>query len=166
MSSDTPPPDWAVLTPRERDLLVAEHVMGYRRATDDTRDYAGTRHGGEVLVPPGETLASLREWLPRRGDIPFGYFVTEEYTRSPTAARAVEDAIARRQLYADYCGALAHLVGLDDRELEDYGRIALWPIIAATPEQRCRAALMAVGVLPMPWPNRQGPGPLLGYGRT
>lgn len=157
--------DWAALTPRERDLLVAEHVMGYRRVTDDTADAAGTRHANEILVPPGQSLQSLQEWLPRRGQIAFGYFVTERYTERHDAARAIEDAIARRRLYADYCGALAHLVGLDDRELEDYGSIALWPIVAATPEQRCHAALMAVGALPLPWPNRQGPGPLLGYGR-
>lgn len=129
--------DWAALTPRDRDLLVAEHVMGYHRVTDDTTDYAGTRHANEILVPPGQTLQSLQEWLPRRGRIAFGYFVTEQYTLSPTAARAVEDAIGRRGLGSQYAGALATIAGDVD----------LWTIIRATPEQRCRAALVAVGVL-------------------
>ncbi len=138
MAIDPPPIVWDALTPRERDLLVAEHVMGYRRVTDDTADYAGTRHGGEVLLPPGETFASMQEWLPRRGVIPFGYFVTERYTVSPREARAVEDEIARRGLGSQYAGALAGLLGDTD----------LWTVIRATPEQRCRAALITVGVLP------------------
>jgi hypothetical protein len=50
--------------------------------------------------------------------------------------RQVEDEIERRGLGSQYAGALAGVVTGD-----------LWAIIRATPEQRCRAALIAVGVL-------------------
>lgn len=141
--------DWAALTPRARDCLVAEHVMGYQRVIDDTADYAGTRHGNAILLPPGETLRSVQEWLPRRGAIPFAYFVAEQYTQSHTAARAVEQAVMRRMPPVDdtYCAALESLTKFSYRDYEDHGAIALWPVISATPEQRCRAALIAVGVL-------------------
>lgn len=76
---------------RELDVLVAEQVMGFVRVTDDTSDYNHVRHGNEVLLPPGATLHSLREWLPRKGQIPFGYFVTQRYSTDIAAAwRVVE----------------------------------------------------------------------------
>jgi hypothetical protein len=118
---------------RELDVLVAEQVMGFVRVTDDTSDYNHVRHGNEVLLPPGATLHSLREWLPRKGQIPFGYFVTQRYSTDIAAARLVEDEIERRGLSSEYTGALAVRIRGD-----------LWDLLRATPEQRCRAALVVV----------------------
>lgn len=69
--------------------------MGFRRVVDETYDYDHVQHRNEVLLPPGETLERLRDWLPRKGQISLGYFVTEHYSASIAAAWKVVERFER-----------------------------------------------------------------------
>lgn len=67
------------------------------------------------------------------------------YSTDPAAAAHVEDEIERRGLTEQYVDAMLDLlhINAEDRIPAHY---QLWALIRATPEQRCRAALVAVGV--------------------
>jgi hypothetical protein len=117
---------WEEMTPRERDALVGERAFAY------TVDW-------EFDAPCVKALCDqYDEW----GILP-------HYTADLTAARLVEDEIERRGLQSVYavhlmtllCGGWANNEGLYILEEDD-----LWTLLRATPEQRCRAALRAMGV--------------------
>lgn len=60
-------------------------------------------------------------------------------------ARRVEDEIGRRGLQEAYVRALVGGAEEATRRLWYCGVADLWRVATATPEQRCRAALVAVG---------------------
>ena len=127
---------------RKMDALVAERVMGFRREVDDTSDYNGVRHGNEVLIPPGETLDSLRDMLPRKGEIPFGYFVTARYSTDIAAAWQVVERITQPPLTAEEAERAANTrfgFWWDEANLWAYSAPEAALLI-------CRAALKAAGV--------------------
>ena len=125
---------------RELDALVAERVMGFVRVTDDTSDYNHVRHGNEVLLPPGATLHSLQEWLPRKGQIPFGYFVTQRYSTDIAAAWRVWSLPQHKGWLLEQ-GGDCQTVYEGWRDMED----GIWLASADTaPLAICRAALKAL----------------------
>lgn len=112
---------WQAMTPRDRDALVAEHVMG------------------ETVDP------SSRAW--QDGYLNEGTY----YTTDHAAARDVEDEIERRGLKQEYLRALiddvAPIMFQDAYEnFRDDAYDGLWAFTRATPEQRCKAALRAIGM--------------------
>lgn len=113
------PIDWAALTPRERDAVVAQHVFGY------TLNY----EFADVLGAP--SVPALRDRWDDWGLLPY-------YSTAYDSMHQVENEIDRRGLGSQYAGALAGLLG-DTADL--------WTILRATPAQRCQAALIALGVL-------------------
>lgn len=121
---------------RELDALVAEKVMGFVRVADDTSDYHGVRHGTEVLLPPGETLHSLREWLPRSGPIAFGYFVTQRYSTDIAAAWQVVERMRNPDFRLNKDGDWGCSFG---------GELRFVGLAPTAPLAICRAALKAVG---------------------
>lgn len=129
---------------REMDALVAERVMGFRREVDDTFDYNGVRHGNEVLVPQGETLDSLRDMLPRKGEIPFGYFVTARYSADIAAAWLAVESLNERRIGVYRLWQVMRNVWVCEL-MVDGGNIVKAHASAA-PLAICRAALKAVGV--------------------
>ena len=65
------------------------------------------------------------------------------YSTDHTAARLLEDDIEARGLQQQYETALIEATGAT---YFDYGVVDVWPLIRATPEQRCRAYLKARGL--------------------
>lgn len=80
---------------RDLDAALAEHALGWARVIDDTHDYNGVRHNTPVLIRPGETLYSLREWLPRKGSIPL-YFFCNRWSTDLADAFAILPTFERR----------------------------------------------------------------------
>lgn len=109
---------WERLSPRERDVLIARRVM---RWGVDERYVTDSR--GRLM-----------------------YFTDElpALSTDHAAARLVEDEISLLDLYAEYVAALVAVVAPEaDLESTD----VIWSVIRATPEERCRAALIAVDSL-------------------
>lgn len=67
------------------------------------------------------------------------------YSTDPAAARLVEDEIERRGLQRKYIIALDRLLSTNVYKDWDDCLADMWLAIRAAPEQRCRAALVAVG---------------------
>jgi hypothetical protein len=94
---------------------------------------ANTLPGSPYMLPDGREAHPIRN-----------------YSGRSDTARLVEDEIERRGLTMDYADALVTAVAplLFQNEYVNFGPpayAALWALIRATPEQRCRAALAAVG---------------------
>ncbi len=133
---------------RELDAQIAERVMGFHREIDETHDYDHVQHRNEVLLPPGETLEHLRELLPRKGQIPFAYFVTERYSTDIAAAWKVVEKM--REL--DWRMLLENWVAVTDayaaffRPQDRYNYEKHIGVTDDTaPLAICRAALAALG---------------------
>jgi hypothetical protein len=114
---------WQDMTPRERDIAVAERVMmraprpGFSTDPWTDEEWAQVTH---VYVP-----------APR-------------YTTNSTACRLVEEEIERRRLQAAYTLALMDVLGYDGQQIHQPSAKEMWELITATPEQRCHAAWLAV----------------------
>lgn len=101
---------------RELDALVAERVMGWTRRAR------------------GHSMLMVDVWDgPVDGPVGIAAWRIPAYSTDIAAARLVEDEIERRGLSSEYTGALAVRIRGD-----------LWDLLRATPEQRCRAALVVV----------------------
>lgn len=125
---------WETLSTRERDALVAEHVMGGRCEIQvwqvgfsiyrSVSWYIGDWHFDEVSFPtytgPG--------WL--------------GWNRIPE----VEEQIAKRRLEATYLLELAKVLGFEVPADKPLSARHLWSLVSAEPEKRCLAALRAAGV--------------------
>lgn len=85
---------------RETDALIAEHVMGFHREVAPP-DYDKLHGGNEVLVPPGETLATLEQILPRKGPISLGFFVRSRFSTDRSAALEVVDRLTAAGFIVD-----------------------------------------------------------------
>lgn len=121
--------NWSALTPRQRDALIAEHLMGYHVQWI----------GGDVwIVPP----PSAEDQDVALGRVP-------EYSTRAHGGPMAEQEIERRgsEAQSDYAWILKEIVGVSDDFKYDATAADLWKVIRATPEQRCRAALIAIGVL-------------------
>ena len=128
---------WEEMTPDERNMLIARRGMGLQV-------WRGTLHLNNT--PTGEALLYCEGPDGGRLGLP-------AYTTDIVAARLVEDEIERRGLVDAYIDALAVLIdpngndiSIFDTIIEMNGRRALWALLRATPEQRCWAALRAMGV--------------------
>lgn len=154
---------WSELSERERDALVAVHVMG----ADPESVAVLPRHDWERR--PDGTI-NMSAWMSdeypdsgprcrRCGDMPHApkYGETLEvgpcephvtnYTGTfPDYAPRMKEALEARRLQAAYLIALFDVLGLDNTPLKPMGARSLWMLVHATPEQRCLAALRAVGV--------------------
>ena len=134
---------------REMDLLIAEYFCGYRRTVDDTYDYEHVQHMNEILLPPGQTLDSLRNFLPPSGKISFGFFVTQKYSER------IEDAwplfqILQRKFFSTEIIARDHsdVYYIQAEPRHGHGEVYDTLIISGNGicETICRAALLSVGV--------------------
>lgn len=154
---------WQDMSARERDAMVAEHVMnleiihrlwpcgyapdgsGYEAVWVDEGDenspWYMSRDAVYKVREPGVRPNELGRWC---RPVPF-------YTTDLTAARIVEDEIERRRLQLVYIKRLIELLDIYDASLRsdqhDLSTYALWQLSRATSDQRCYAALKAVGVL-------------------
>jgi hypothetical protein len=76
--------------------------------------------------------------------------VLPPFATALSACRLVEDEIARRYLVGSYSAALCNILGFDWADGYEWGqakRLArVWDIAYASPDQRCHAALKALGV--------------------
>ena len=142
---------------RELDALVAERVMGWHREVDATYDYDHVQHGNEVLLPPGETLYSLREMLPRKGIIPFAYFVSERYSTEVAAAWRVVQRMrllgyrATVQTWVNSADVIVLFYKPEDTYNPDR-HVGVTDDTA--PLAICRAALAALTTAPQPAPEQ------------
>lgn len=117
---------WGEMTPRERDAALAEGVMG----------------SVPRLSHPIELGHPCTYWSAPRGQWSVFATTPPPFTTDHDACRLVEDEIERRGLVREYITALGTVINavpFDDD---------LWPWqhMRATPEQRCHAALIALGV--------------------
>lgn len=127
-----------VLNASDSDLnvMVAEHIFGWRRITGPTHDYDGPVEHGEVLVPPNMSEAHAYAMMPPRGKIPLSYFINRNWSQDISAAYMIGDRFNE----------------LDDsqlkhrfmRELIDLDRSGGFGRVHASPSDRCKAALLAV----------------------
>ena len=109
---------------RETDALIAEKVMGWE---SQYIEYGGS--GGEYvwILPDG-----IRQHEP---DVP-------SYSTDIAAAYQMEERIAELGLIDEYCKQLNKIANVHwDEGVRQPQR---WQLIHATPEDRCKAALMAV----------------------
>ncbi len=117
---------WDEMKPRERDALVTEKVMEWRKS----------------YAMPGSAIWSW--YLPDNT-----YAVCDRhphYTTDHNAAAEVRAEIARRRLHGDFLGHLGSILEVAIPVAKGIGLKSLWELTNATPEQQCRAALRAVGV--------------------
>lgn len=119
-------------------VMVAEHIFGWRRIQGPTHDYDGAVEHGEVLVPLDMSEAHAYAMMPPRGRIPLYIFVNREWSSDMSAAWEVEEKIKQLKLHVKYCGDLKRIV------IGTGEYVGMFDYIHATPEQRCKAALLAV----------------------
>lgn len=120
---------WDEMKPRERDALVAAKIMEW---SESALRYVRTEDGDYFSGEDG---------LP-------------DYTTDYNACREVEDRIERQGLQESYLNALVHICDPDAHPQDDLDmwRVTsvrtdnLWSLVHGAPEQRCRAALRAMGV--------------------
>jgi hypothetical protein len=106
---------------RELDDPVAEIVMGWRTSTEWRGFYW-------VSGENGIREAEKPSWRP---------------TKDISTVWKVEERIAELQLEGQYIKALCDIVGTP-RDGMRFHAMDDWRIVHATPEQRCKAALLAV----------------------
>lgn len=136
---------WEQLSPRERDCLVGETFGGFGadllamyRQMHAEQAAAGAAPDASVYpyddIPAEQTESgeAWRGWLPR-------------YTGDLSTAALVEEEVERRRLHGAYLIALFGVLGIYG-DPEPLGTRSLWMLVHATPDQRCHAALRAVGV--------------------
>jgi hypothetical protein len=119
---------------REMDALVAEKVMGWKECKRGW-DTEGKGHEIRMWTPDGELLPVL-------------YLAKDMWNPSTDIAAAwlVEERIAELELIDEYCFHLNAIANeyLDKIRYMIHRPPVRWQLIHATPEDRCRAALMAV----------------------
>ncbi|MNW53185.1 hypothetical protein D3C74_307370 [compost metagenome] len=120
------------------DAMIAEFVFGWTRITGPTHDYHGPVEHGDVLIPPNASTDEALRMMPPKGTIPFTYFVNRHWSKSISAAWGVEEKIKKMRLHVEYCRALKQVV------VSTGEYVGLFDYIHATPEQRCKSALLAV----------------------
>ena len=103
---------------KELAIAVAERVMGWKKVS----------WLGEY------------DWRDGDGEQPYSFSAWKPST-DIAAAWLVEERIAELELIEEYCMALESL--LFDANWEEESINVVWLTIHATPEDRCRAALMA-----------------------
>jgi len=133
----------------ELEILVAEKVMGWRRWTCSDYDFKIAD-----LFPPDTTIGQHGTWTMQ--NLPFAEYagvLVPQYSRSIDVAFAVENEIAKRFLMIDYIRELRNLVmtpgQIDakfhwDIDEDTTNLLHIWRFTHATPEQRCKAALLAI----------------------
>ncbi|WP_405131878.1 hypothetical protein MHB43_10235 [Paenibacillus sp. FSL H8-0317] len=65
---------------RDLDVLVAEHIFGWRRIQGPPHDYDGAVEHGEVLIPPTVPTNEALQMLPPKGSVPLSYFVNRHWS--------------------------------------------------------------------------------------
>ncbi|QYK68296.1 hypothetical protein [Paenibacillus sp. S02] len=125
------------------DAMVAEFVFGWTRITGPTQDYHGPVEHGDVLIPPNTSTDEALRMMPPKGSIPFTYFVNRHWSKSISAAWKVEENMLLKHpgVQTRYVWRLRLVTGWEDKQpafREDF------KLIHATPEERCKAALLAV----------------------
>lgn len=114
---------------RELDARVAE-AMG---CAVEWREYNGRREA--FCTCPDRTHEQANTTAPR---------MLARYSEDIAAARTMEDWIEEHGLQVRYAGEMLTLLRTGDAEPErDEG--FWWALLHATPEQRCRAFLAAIG---------------------
>ena len=122
----------------ELNAQVAEEVMGWQR-----HNWLHPAMQKTVYCPTcGNTKPKAKL---EYADEPFPFcfhLAMPDYSGSLDAAWEMEEELGQRGLYVDYTVGLLRVVSGRARWPESYH--AVWELIRATPEQRCRAALEAV----------------------
>jgi hypothetical protein len=131
---------------RATDLLVAEHVLGYRRVPGIPWDYDGPCEPGEHLLPPG--VDPKREWQgitpPARGTIPFGWYVQGRYSERIEDAWQVIEHLRQRGIYLEvYALVIGYQVAYQEKVT--VGTRHHFCDATSAPLAICRAALAASG---------------------
>lgn len=120
----------------ELDALVAEHIFGWRRIKGPEFDYDGPCESNDVLVPSNVTDEEAFKWMPAREIIPLTYFVNRRWSKEMSIAQEVEDT------FADYFDRQGRYVSCLKEAIGE--NASMFDFVHATPEQRCKAALLAV----------------------
>jgi Phage ABA sandwich domain len=125
------------LSGRTLDIAVAERVMKWpRRDRDDDQDYAETyfsayNDGGQIVVYWEGSQRKAERWSP---------------AQNIEAAMQVEDRILELGLSRKYAFILAQsCVGWRAALSPEIMSALYWELAHASAEQRCRAALAAIG---------------------
>ncbi|PIH58259.1 hypothetical protein [Paenibacillus sp. LK1] len=117
-------------------VMVAEHIFGWRRISGPTHDYDGTVEQGEVLVPLGMSDAHAYAMMPPRGSIPISYFInrnwSEDIYRAWMVIKQVEKEWAWEMKMYNGAGEVDVRIGRKDYSSENVS------------EAICKAALLAV----------------------
>lgn len=120
-------------------VMVAEHLFKWHRISGSTHDYDGPVEHGEVLIPPTMSEANAYAMMPPRGRIPLSYFIQLNWSKDISAAWFyVEGKIRELGLQTRYYQKIKEVVGRTGELVYPFD------YIHATPEQRCKAALLAV----------------------
>jgi hypothetical protein len=125
----------------ELDILVAEHVFGWRRISGPEYDYDGPVEHGEVLIPPNMSEAHAYAMMPPRGIVELSYFVNRHWSKDISAAWDVINGMHQKSWWV-----------VLSREDELWHAMFFWdPHQTAievdselAPEAICKAALLAV----------------------
>ncbi|MDT0123904.1 hypothetical protein Q9R46_14680 [Paenibacillus sp. RRE4] len=114
-------------------VMVAEHIFGWRRIAGPTHDYDGAVEHGEVLIPPNMSEAHAYAMMPPRGSVPIGYFVNRNWSTDMNDAWEVFASSGHRSaIETNHSGGyICNIKGADIYELN-------------APEAICKAALLAV----------------------
>lgn len=142
---------WAELTPNERNELIAQQLMGWTYTTT-TVGPGGYLAEGTVLThwynPSGQRVVpQFRHIGERDGVQAYESIRVPPYSTDPAAVCLVEDEIERRGLRDAYIEHLLDVIAAPDLRLDIWPTAAdLWKVARATADQRCQAALRALGV--------------------
>ncbi|WP_145413775.1 BC1872 family protein [Paenibacillus xylanexedens] len=70
-------------------VMVAEHVFGWKRIEGPEHDYDGPVEHREVLIPPNMSKAHAYAMMPPRGRVELSYFVNRHWSKDIAAAWGV-----------------------------------------------------------------------------
>lgn len=118
-------------------VMVAEHVFGWRRILGSDNDYDGPVEYGEVLIPPNMSEAHAYAMMPPKGSISLSYFINRNWSQDISAAFEVQEKIKglhgiNPALRGKYVNRLLLICG------SGFG------YAHANAADRCKAALLAV----------------------
>lgn len=141
---------WQELSQRERDILIGRELLGYwvyhydKDHPDSCYYQLVDQSFTPVVVTPHYATGQRKTEAVAWDDMP-------PFTMSRDAVEQIEEEIERRGLRWQYLSKLVNLVApfITYDRFAEWGEpslTALWDFLNATPDQRCRAALLACGV--------------------
>lgn len=125
----------------EFNALIAEYVFGWRKVHGPKTDCDGPCESFYVLVPP--TIDDPFPHYPPRGSIKPWYWChswSTDIVETMTIEKKI--GIMDGHIQLGYVSRLVEILGIPHEKVAGSGY--LMKLLQATPEQRCKAALMAV----------------------